>query len=269
MIAGVLGLDNGGCQCISHLPNCRARPHTANMSAGGGERRPDDDGSHLAVPDDARGLELDVRAWRREQAAAARRARLGRLVYTRRWHRYGLSGPLVAGILLMVAVFGSLLALLVPSGGRERVARRPLDGAPPSPVGSVGGLLVDRRLQVHGGEQPVRELRPAVLALLPTPCGCGELIDELSGQAAEFGVRVVLVAPGRANDELSRLVKAARHGPVLPAYDPEGALARAYAASGPTLVLVRDDGRVTGVERQARAGLRREPALRPLVRAGD
>jgi len=233
-----------------------------------GEEPHPDHADGVVVPDDARDLELDVRAWQREQAAAARRGRLDRLVRTRRWRRYGLSGPLVAGVLAIVAVFGSLLALLVPSGARDRASRQPLDPAPLAPAGRVGGLLLDRPLLVDGVERSVRELRPAVLALVPIPCRCGALVDELSGQAAEFGLRLVVVAPGRQDDELAGLVAAARHGPALPAYDADGRLARDYGALGPTLVLVRDDGRVTGVARQARPGLRLEPRLRQLVTAG-
>jgi len=235
------------------------------MAVAGGPTSGDEARYDVHVPDDARGLELDVRAWRREQAATARRARLGRLFLTRRWHRYGLSGPLVAGVLSVVAVFGTLLALVVPSGSRERATRQPLDAAPPAPVGSVGGLVVDRQLRINGAGRPVRDLRPAVLALLPSPCRCGDLVDELSGQAAEFGLRLVLVASGAHDDELAALVAAARHGSALPAYDVEGRLAADYAARGPTVVLVRDDGRVTGVEREARPGRRRESALRRLV----
>lgn len=236
----------------------------------GEERRPDVEPTEPSevVPDDPRELELDVRAWRRERAAAARRGRIDRLLRTRRWRRYGLSGPLVAGVLILVAVFGSFLALLVPGGGRDRAARRPLDRAAPSPAGAIGGLLADRPLRVNGVERPARDLRPAVLALLPTPCRCEGLVAELSGQVAEFGLRLVLVASGDDSAELSRLVRAARRGPALPAYDRDGRLASEYAARGPTLVLVRDDGRVTGVERGARAGVRREPTLRQLVTSG-
>lgn len=222
----------------------------------------------MRVPDDARELELDVIAWRRERAAGHRRALLDRVVRTRRWRRYGLSGPLVAAVLVIVAVFGALLALVVPTGGRARAPSRALDAAPPAPVGSVGGLLPDRRLTVGGVERSVRELRPAVLALVPPACRCGALVDELSGQAAEFGVRLVLVATSPDDDGLGDLVAAARHGSVLPAYDLEGWLAGAYAARGPTLVLVRDDGRVTAVERDARPGQRWEPSLRRLVATG-
>lgn len=240
------------------------------MAVGGapaeGTDRPDPiRGPSANVPDDARELALDVRAYRREQAASRRRAVLDRVVRTRRWRRYGLSGPLVTIILVIVAIFGGLLALAVPGGERSSAPQRPLEVRPPAPVGSVGGLLTDRRVSVRGEERRVRELRPAVLALLPAPCACGPLVDELSGQAAEFGVRLVLVVAGPRSDELPDLVAAARHGPVLPAYDASGQLAQDYDARGPTLVLVRDDGRVTAVERDARTGRRWEPALRRLV----
>lgn len=256
------------------FPVSLARRHTAGMAVPGGpggdeEQRSDVEpmGADVVVPDDPGELELDIRAWQREQVASARRARIDRLVRTRRWRRYGMSGPLTASVLALVAVFGGLLALLVPTGARDRAARRPLDSAAPSPPGGIGGLVADRPLLVSGVERPARDFRPAVLALLPAPCRCGDLVNELSGQVAEFGLRLVLVASGERSAELSQLVRAARRGPALPAYDPVGGLARDYAASGLTLVLVRDDGRVTGVERQAGPGVRRESSLRQLVTA--
>lgn len=237
-----------------------------------GEERFDAASYDVVVPDDARDLELDLLAWRREQAAATRKARVHRLLGAERWRGHGWSAPFVASVLAMVALFGSmltLLALLLPHGSRDRAPRRPLETAAPSPVGRVGGLLADRRLRVGGKDVAARELRPGVLALLPVPCRCGAVVDELSGQAAEFGLRLVLVAPAERDEELSGLIKAARHGPVVPAYDAEAGLARDYAAHGLTLVLVRDDGRVTGVERDARPGLRRESVLRRLVTSGQ
>ena len=281
VLGGVLALDNGLWKCLR--PNRKhqhgafavspATSHTADVAGAGGDpdsaddRRRDAEPSHqdVVVPDDPSELELDIRAWHRDRVASARRARFDRLVRTRRWRRYGMSGPLTVGVLALVAVFGGLLALLVPTGARDRAARRPLDPAAPSPAGTIGGLLADRPVQITGVLRPARDLRPAVLVLLPARCGCAGLVDELSGQAAEFGLRLVLVAPAGSDPELPRLVSSARHGPVVAAYDEDGRLGRDYAARGPTLILVRDDGRVTGVEREARAGRHRESVLRQLV----
>jgi len=69
----------------------------------------------LVVPDDARELAAEAEALRRERRAAARRDRLGRLLLTRRWQRFGVSGPLVALTLVIVAAFGSLLVIFLPS----------------------------------------------------------------------------------------------------------------------------------------------------------
>lgn len=236
----------------------------------GDERAFDADPSYdVIVPDDIRELELEVQAWRREQAAAGRRARVDRLLRTRHWQRSRLAGSLVAGVLLVVALFGGLLSLVVPGSGRDRAPRRAPESAPPALTGKLGGLLPNLRLRLNGVDKAARSLPPAVLALLPIPCRCSRLVDELSGQAAEFGLTLVLVAPASTDPELPGLVSAGqRHGPVQAAYDAQGVLARDYAARGPTLVLVRDDGQVTGVERNAAPGQHREQMLRPLVGAG-
>lgn len=225
---------------------------------------------HVAVPDDASGLELDLLAYRREQAARARSERTLRLFRTRRWHRYGLSGPLVVLVLLVVSVFGGLLALLIPTGNRlPAAARRPLQTAP-ARTGAVGGLLPEVLLRSATGRTPAvasRSLRPGVLVLLPPRCGCTDVLDRLSGQAHEFALRYALVSAGTSDPQLPGLLGDIRRGRAEPFLDSGGTLAGAYARRGLTLLLVRDDGVLTKVVHDPGRDDRLEPALRRL--SGD
>lgn len=200
------------------------------------------------VPNDARDLELDRLAWRRERAAQARR----------RWlHRFtpsgGRGGPLRPGsiaLLLGAVLVLSAVTMLAPlvlqrSGGARSLAR------PPVPAGQVGGLLPAVSLPVDGRPTPARSLRPAVVALVPQPCPCGSLLDELSARAEQFGLPVVLVTRGPT--QLATLLAVVVHGRVVGAYDARGALATTYLPSGVTLLLVDSHGVVRHVDRQLRS----------------
>src|SRR3712207_2927220 len=69
----------------------------------------------VEVPDDARELDADLLRLRREQRAAARQQQVLRVFRTRRYQRFGVSGPAVVAALAVVAVFGTLFAVLGPT----------------------------------------------------------------------------------------------------------------------------------------------------------
>lgn len=111
----------------------------------------------MVVPDDARELESDRLRWlaeqeRRTPLPGQERRRtdrwpaadrpgdgepaprlppvLRRLLLTRRWYRYGLSGPLVVVVLVMVAGVASLAVFLaprLPPGPPARALASPAD----------------------------------------------------------------------------------------------------------------------------------------------
>lgn len=224
----------------------------------------------VVVPDDASSLELDAQALRREARAASRQARAARMLSTRRYQRYGLSGPLVALVLLLVAGFGALLTLLGPIRAAGP-APRPLASAGTSPVGSVGGLVPDVSLELGtGAPVEARRVRPAVVVLVPAGCAdCGDAVRDAVRQAAEFRLRSLLVVPGPLTTaETARfdaLVREAASGLAIPATDPTGALARAYSPSGVTVVVVAADGVVAQVARDVRAGQRFDTVLAPIA----
>ncbi len=192
----------------------------------------------VVIPDDISALDAEVRALRRERRARARRARLRRLLGPR-----GVSGPLMI-VVLMLAGMASLLVLFQP--------RRPATA--PAPLATSGrndGLLPDLPVTLPDNtSRPLRNFRPAVLALAPVGCGCDRALAQVGTAALGRGVRFALVD---------------RRVPPLPAgltdagtvrlAEPTGALAGTYkaeiggrrAVGGPVLVLVRPDGRVARV----------------------
>lgn len=203
--------------------------------------------SDWRVPDDARDLELDRLAWRRERAARARRRWLHLLTPG------GGGGPLrpgavallVGAVLVMSAVTMLAPLVLAHPGGSRSLAR------PPIPAGQVGGLLPATALTIDGQSTPARSLRPAVVALVPEPCPCNSLLDELSARAEQFGLPVVLVT--RSPAQLAPLLSAVVHGRVVGAYDARGTLSATYLPRGVTLLLVDSHGVVRSVDRQLRS----------------
>ena len=232
-----------------------------------GEHGSDDSGLprvDVVVPDDARELDRDLQAYRRELRQQRRQAWWRRAV--RPIRPPGLTMRLAAAAVLLVGVAATLMTLLVPRT-TDRPSQAPLASRPSAAPGKVGGLLPDIRLAVGSERQQARELRPAVIATIPRGCDCDQAADELYQQARALSLRVYFVASRRPASELRHLVGTAGHGLAVPAQDSRGTLESAYHASGLTAILVRRDGVVTGVVRDLRPGIRLEPDLSPLGRS--
>ncbi len=194
------------------------------------------------MPDDISELEADVAQLRIERTPAPAVGRLRRALQTRRWHRYGLSGPLVVVTLLVVLFFASLVFLLLPSPPQSpRV--RPLAG-PRVPAGQAGGLLPDLALPVgNTGAIRLRNLRPAVIVLLPVGCRCGALVSDVISSTSASRLPVLLVGES-ADPPLPRNPPARTRA----ATDGGGRLGAAYGLAGtPVAIFVRSDGTVSRV----------------------
>lgn len=223
------------------------------------------------VPDDARDLQRDVEALHRERRAARRRARLRRLMFTRRWDRYGLSGPLVVAILLVVGVFGGMMTLLRPSfpaeSGAEPLAR------PTVPPGSLGGLLPEGPVTTPAGRTTTRALtRPGVLVLVPAPCDdCTAAVRSVVDQVRQATRHVRLVSTGaqdRDGRTVARLQREAGRGIPTVGVDERGVLARAYdrtPGAGVTAVFVNPDGVVADIVRDIGEDQRLDSAVGKLT----
>ena len=213
------------------------------------------------APDDARELDADLLALRREQLAALGRGRVAEPWPG--WRPYGAQAVMVVLVLIGVVAVGIGLVVAAPVGLPINSGARPLATSAVSP-GTVDALLPDVTVRIGQQDRPVRSLRPAVLALLTSPCGCGEVLHEVADEAGQYGVPLVLVSPAK-NPEIPALLQAIRATRAYPAVDPSSVLARAYAARGLTVLLVRADGVVTTVERQLHSGQRFGAALSDLT----
>jgi len=179
----------------------------------------------IEIPDDARELARDVQAYHREQRAARRRRRLGRL------HgpltKDGLVLPLLAGCLVMVMISGVLLTVFSASNsGTPAAAFRPSSSnspqnpqisaagsstaSPPAPSPSPpGSQLVDATVVTGGHPMAVYQLLPAVLALAPAGCQCTAALRQLRRQAAAHKVPLYLITTADAQPATARLARAA------------------------------------------------------------
>jgi hypothetical protein len=242
----------------------------------------------VAVPDDASSLEPDRQAWLSEIRQQRRKARMRRMIFTRRWDRFGLSGPLVIIALLITSVFGGLAVYLLPRQQQLKEPRAaPLAGvaevkvasaANPAPVETSGGGVVDHRLPAAPLEGDVKrivatDLRPAVIVLVPTDCECTGLVKEIYRQALEFRLPVWLVSR-RAPDEptttpargrLSTLDVQGAAGGARWAVDSTGMMETSLVARGATVIAVRADGEVAGLRRDLPLDPAQLPSLEPLL----
>jgi len=226
----------------------------------------------IVVPDDLSALDDEVRAYRKERARLRRQKMLARVFFTRRWYRYGLSGPIVVAVLLVVGLGGALLSFLAPTPGQRQVSS-PLEplAAAPGPVGTVGGLLPASRLSGEEGTVPARSVRPAVLLLLPAQCRCAELVREAAGQvdAAGIGLQTAAIAP-TGDAVLAELAANPGSGGerIRPLADIDGALTRTFTSGPlPLLLAVRSDGRLARLPLPVRRGDKLAAAITPLVRS--
>ena len=229
-----------------------------------------DDASWLervVVPDDLSELQTDVEAYYREQRAAARHRRLARITASRAVQRFALPAAVVIGSL---AVAGAVLAILtlghphrVPGPPRVAVAT-----APAAAPGQVNGLVPDVMLRTSAGAMSARDLRPALVALVPLRCDCTSLLSTLAGQAEEVRLPLVVVAPAGHDAEVDALPGQLHHGDVRTAFDLIGALRETYGADGATVTVIglRPDATVSFVQHGVSTDDRLELWLEQMVR---
>ena len=258
----------------------------------------------VRLPNDASELESDRRAWLAETESddnAFVGFGMPSFFATQRWTRYGLSGPLLALVLVLVAGVGSLMTVMAPrpssnpdalplasSGVRGGISAPAgssagssssgpvLSSGPVSSSGTVGlgGVLPATAITVSGIAGLLDQLRPAVLVLAPPNLvmgcpTCAAALRSIWAQAREYRLRTYLVG-GPAADQaallgLSRDGSGAQAAVVV---DRDGALTQ-YASDGQlTLVLVHADGVVSAVVGQQMAQGRLEPLFSPLRDAG-
>lgn len=229
-----------------------------------------DDGSlppvNIVIPDDARELDRDVLAYRREVRAMRRRRRLLRLL--RPFHAAELGGhaaviPLMAICLAICLVGGALLSVVTMSPASAPT----LDGPRTSPSASApaGKLssLPAGDVRLGGRTVPVRSLVTSAIALVPANCGCGPELERLAGQAVASHDRLYFAGAGQAITQLAALTARYGDGAAVATADYDSVLTTAYRPDGLTVLLVFADA-IAEVVRNLPAGFRLTPTLREL-----
>jgi hypothetical protein len=216
----------------------------------------------IEIPDDARELDRDVIAYRRERRAMRRRARLQRVLRPVRGH--GTILPLIASCVALSMLAGVMLSVFTispasaPVGGPDAAS----SGAAPSASASTaplpsGSVLVD------GKPTPLHQLAGAVLVLVPAGCKCDTALKQLTAQASGARVSVYFVGTMSAIADVSRLARTDGRGTAAVVADSANVLHTAYRPDGLTVVLVRPDTSTT-VHRHLAPGFRLEDELSAL-----
>jgi len=234
-----------------------------------------DDGSlppvNVVIPDDARELDREVLAYRREMRAKCRRQRVLRLVQPFNRPEFGghaaivpliaicLALTLVGGALLSVATMGPAAAPTVSSSSPPAVT--------PSAAGSLTKLPAGS-IQLDGQVRPARSLISSAIALVPPDCACGTALLRLANQAKAADVGLYFVATGAAISQLPMLT--ARYGDdkAEAAIDLHGVFGTAYHPVGLTVLLVFSDA-TAEVHRDLKANFQFATPLSALTQAGS
>lgn len=234
----------------------------------------------LQVPDDARELDRDAEAWRREERWRRRRERLQRLTLLslplpRRWRanresrgKRGVAVPVIALIVVAIGLFSATATLVTTRATPPTRPPVPLKlAAPTAQVGKIGGLLPDATLTADTGATSARDLRPGVVGIIPTDCKCGSAVDALARRAAASALPLYLIGSPAQRADLDKLLAVSPPN-VHALIDPDGAFAAAYAPVGLTVVPVHADGVTAAVIRDFKPQTSLGPVLASLKEAG-
>jgi hypothetical protein len=243
---------------------------------------------NIEIPDDARELDRDVLAYRRELRARRRRDRLMRLL--RPLHgpqgqepadtghsaaRRGISRnrsailPLIATCAALSMLAGAMLSVVTISPASAPTVTSTARPVPTSTADLPVGLTVlpAGDVQLDGQTQSIRGLTTAVLALIPGDCGCGPALVRLADQAAAARVKLYFVGEGSAIQETNTLASHYGGGSAVAGSDSGGVLDAAYRPAGLTVLLVYSDA-TAQVQRDLKPGFQLVPRLRLLSLPG-
>jgi hypothetical protein len=232
-----------------------------------------DDGSlppvNIVIPDDARELDRDVLAYRRELRARRRRQRVMRLFGPLR--RRGLGGqaailPLIATCVALSMLAGAMLSVMTIGPAKAPTVNDPQATATASTPAGLTELPAGN-VRIGSGPVPVRNLVSSALALIPAGCDCGPALSRLADQATAAQVSLYFVGSGSVMPQLAELTARYGEGAALAVYDSGNLLGAAYHPAALTVLLVYSDG-TAAVRTNLPAGFQLTSALRELGRPG-
>ena len=230
----------------------------------GGEPERDDYGLppvDIEIPDDARELDRDLQAYRRE-LRAQRRLRLVRRLGGP-LARDGMVLPLLASCLALTLLIGTLLTMFTASRAIAPVTTTASTGGAAA-VGEPGGPLPAAKVRADGKIIPLRSLHPAVLAIVPAGCGCAAAALRLSRQAASAHVKLFFVGTGTGVSTAATLASQAGLNASHVLSDARDTLGHAYLPVELTAILVDPDGLVASIKRELTATLQLTRPIRAL-----
>ncbi len=233
----------------------------------GGDPERDDYGLppvDIEIPDDARELERDIQAYRRELRLQRRHRLVRRLGGP--LTRDGMVLPLLASCLALTLLAGTLLTMFTARRAVPTTLQTtsvPRRTSPPA--GQVGGLLPEASVIVGRHQSPLRALHPAVLALVPAGCRCMAAARQLSTQAAAADVTFYFVATGPAVSRARSLARQSQLSGDHVVTDPRDALGA--QRFGLTAVLVGKDGFIRAIQQNLGPALQLQASLRALTGA--
>jgi hypothetical protein len=201
-----------------------------------------DDGNlppvNIVIPDDARELDRDVLAYRRELRARRRRQRFTRFFGPFSRHEFGGHAailPLIATIVALSMLAGAMLSVITISPASAPTV-------PASPGGSAATITLPAgTVHLDGKSVQVRSLVNSVLALVPADCQCGPALRNLVLQESAAHLGVYFVASGAAMPQLADLTTRYGGGAAEAVYDTDNVLGTASHAVGLTVLFVHHD----------------------------
>jgi hypothetical protein len=203
----------------------------------------------IEIPDDARELDREVQAYRRELRALRWRRRTRWLVVP--LGRDGMVLPLLAGCLALTLLAGTLLTVF---SGEQMT--------PPS-LGRSGRQLPDAIVMVGGVQAPLSSLRGSVLALVPPGCRCTPHLRQLASEANSAGATLYIV--GTQGVQVAEVARQTGLAATHAVEDTEGVLSDTYHPATLTAVLVDVDGSVAVVAHDRGNGFRLTDQMHSLV----
>ena len=207
-----------------------------------------DDGSpppvNIVIPDDARELDRDVLAYRREMRALRRRQRRRRLLGPFNGPGAGPAAivPLIALCLAIALVGGALLSVLTISPADRDTTLTPSASPRASSAPTALTKLPTGSVRLDGKTVvPVQSLVSSAIVLVPADCSCGPSLTRVARQASAAGAHVYFVGVGVPGAQLIEETNKYGDRHAVPADDANGVLADAYHPTGLTVLLVFND----------------------------
>jgi hypothetical protein len=197
----------------------------------------------VVVPDDARELDRDMLAYRREQRQHRRRERWRKIA--RPFTRYGIAAPFIASAVLVALISGVLMTVVSPRP-TPRTVQVPPTGPQRLRPGDVGGPLPTGNVIFRHKRTPIEDLVnvAGVALVIPRECACDAAVQDVVRQAGGQRLQVWLVADDRTDKDdqaVSGLAGSAPPGLALVADDPDRVFATTFRVTGLTAILVRTD----------------------------